>query len=454
MTVIREVSGEDTPNGGRLIWNSNDLELERRLSSVALNVKAAPYYAVGDGVADDRIAIQTALNDCSEAGGGQVFLPAGVYLLTSGPLLLPDGANMVGAGMNVSTIKLGDGANGPVITDLSAGYPDTYAFGRIRLAHFAVDGNRQNNVKGEEGIFTTAYYSVFEQLYVHDCQTDGVHFGFAQMKNSASQNWISGCRITDCGGAGVYLDIQGIDHSVSDNFIHDCDYGVVINNGGVRVINNDIFACYQAAIKVKQTAYGVILANNDLNANRQHGIHITRTSDGKSGPWSQILIANNSILGDGLTDDGQYDGIYVESPTKDGIDKLTIVGNKVFSREGSNRFRYGIDLEKNISETKCSGNHISNAASGQYFVGSSCSQIEIDSIGGGEVDAPSMPDSTTVLVNPYPVAVTIYISGGVVQSVAVAGKLTGLTNGSFRLTPGQTIAVEYAELPSWVWIAD
>ena len=159
-------------------------------------------------------------------------------------------------------------------------------------------------------------------------------------------------------------------------------------------------------------------------------------------------------MGDGLTDDGQYDGIYVGSPTKDGIDKLTIVGNKVFSRDGSNRFRYGIDLEKNISETKCGGNHISNAASGQYFVGSSCSQIEIDSIGGGEVDAPSMPDSTTVLVNPYPVAVTIYISGGVVQSVAVAGKLTGLTNGSFRLTPGQTIAVEYAELPSWVWIAD
>ena len=196
MTAIREVSGEDTPNGGRLIWNSNDLELERRLNSVAFNVKAAPYFAVGDGRTDDRIAIQTALNDCNAAGGGQVYLPAGVYLLTSGPLLLPDGANMVGAGMNVSTIKLGDNVNGPVITDFSAGYPDTYAFGRIRLAYFAIDGNRQNNVKGEEGIFTTAYYSVFEQLYVHDCQTHGVHFGFAQMKNSASQNWISGCRCT------------------------------------------------------------------------------------------------------------------------------------------------------------------------------------------------------------------------------------------------------------------
>jgi len=324
----------------------------------------------------------------------------------------------------------------------------------VRLAHFAIDGNRQNNVMGAEGIFTTAYYSVFEYIYVHDCQTHGIHIGFERMANSASQNWIRGCRITDCGGAGVYLDIQGTDHSVSDNFIHDCDYGVVINNGGVRVINNDIFANRQAAIKVKQTAYGVILAENDLNANRQHGIHITRTNDEKSGPWSQLLIANNSILGDGLVDDNQYDGIFVESPVQDGIDKLTLVGNKIFGRTGSNQFRCGINLQKNVRQTKCSGNHIHNATSGPYYVGPTCSQIEIDSIGGGEVAAPPMPGSSAVLVNPHPVAVTVYLSGGSVRSVTVAGRLTGLISGSFRLTPGQTIAIDYTELPSWVWIAD
>jgi hypothetical protein len=45
-----------------------------------LNVKDAPYNAAGDGVADDTAAIQAALNDAWNAGGGVVYLPLGKYL--------------------------------------------------------------------------------------------------------------------------------------------------------------------------------------------------------------------------------------------------------------------------------------------------------------------------------------------------------------------------------------
>ena len=47
----------------------------------AYNVK--DYGASGNGTTDDRAAIQNAINACSTAGGGIVYLPAGTYRLTS-----------------------------------------------------------------------------------------------------------------------------------------------------------------------------------------------------------------------------------------------------------------------------------------------------------------------------------------------------------------------------------
>ena len=45
-----------------------------------VNVKDSPYNATGLGVADDTVAIQSAMNDVAAAGGGTVFFPKGIYL--------------------------------------------------------------------------------------------------------------------------------------------------------------------------------------------------------------------------------------------------------------------------------------------------------------------------------------------------------------------------------------
>lgn len=443
----------DTPPGGRLIGNADDVELERRINALALNVRFPPYNAIGDAAADDRPALQSALDDCHAAGGGFVFLPPGTYLLKSGSLLLREGVNLVGAGMFRTTIKLGAGVNAPAISDDAARKADGYALGPVYLAHFQIDGNKAQNPNGQAGLFTSAYFSTFEQICIRDCRTHGLHMGLEELSNAASQNRVVGCRMTGCDGAGVYLDINATDHLIAENYIHDCDYGVVMRNGGVRVVDNDIYGNRRAGILVTQTSSGSLIANNDLNANRRHGIHITRTSDDANARWSQLLVTGNSILGDELEQDAVYDGIYVATGVPGGIAKLSIVGNKIYTLGGPNRFRYGVNLEANVADTACFGNHVQDALA-TYSVGADCAGIELDRTGWGEVAPPPIPARGAALANPFHAPMTVYISGGSVDAVEIGGRAAGLTSGSFRLLPRQTIALSYSVAPTWTWFAD
>jgi len=66
-----------------------------------INVKAAAYGAVGDGVADDTAAINAAL--AAAGSGGVVFFPHGSYLVSAG-ITMTTGANIMGTGMWSSII--------------------------------------------------------------------------------------------------------------------------------------------------------------------------------------------------------------------------------------------------------------------------------------------------------------------------------------------------------------
>src|SRR5437763_7753967 len=63
------------------------------------------YGAVGNGVANDAGAIQSALDAADTAGGGLVYLPCGTYLLQA-TLLVGDNTTLAGAGL-CSVLKRG-----------------------------------------------------------------------------------------------------------------------------------------------------------------------------------------------------------------------------------------------------------------------------------------------------------------------------------------------------------
>lgn len=107
-----------------------DAELPTRLSQAALDaayagaagmavfdVKAAEYGAIGNGTADDTAAVASAITALAAAGGGILYFPKGIYLVTG----LTGASNMVvrGAGMTNSVIKTKTGTTATSLFNLS-----------------------------------------------------------------------------------------------------------------------------------------------------------------------------------------------------------------------------------------------------------------------------------------------------------------------------------------------
>lgn len=120
------------------------------------HVSVKDFGAKGDGVTDDRAAIQKAIDAVHAAGGGSVFIPAGTYLLNSrfpnatgninpNTLLRPKAnVNIRGEGEQ-SILKVGVFSN----SNYYILYNYTEDVSRVSFKNFVVDANGQNNLAPE-----------------------------------------------------------------------------------------------------------------------------------------------------------------------------------------------------------------------------------------------------------------------------------------------------------------
>lgn len=100
----------------------------------AVDVTSAPYSAAGDGVTNDRLAIQQAIDDASAAGGGTVVLALGRAFL-SGNLVLKNGVSLQVDGTLMQSQKVEDYSQPPAVGHY--GSNDLANFTNLPLIHAA-----------------------------------------------------------------------------------------------------------------------------------------------------------------------------------------------------------------------------------------------------------------------------------------------------------------------------
>jgi hypothetical protein len=247
-------------------------------STTTFNVKN--YGAVGNGVADDTIAIQAAINACQLAGGGIVFLPVGTYRITSELLILgaastdgfdKGGITIRGASQRGTKLHVVGGITGIHIggTGLSKMM--------IHLEEFEIYGDGKATV-GSRGIYweSTGGSYLWRNLYVHDLET-GIEWYDSTL--------------------GTMINVA----------VRLCSFG--IKTGW----NHDIFTCIGCRFDYNDTSLylGVTSAT-----------HATRNQEENAHLYIGCRISNNINRGFLINDWGasgiKFDGCYFETNGKDG----------------------------------------------------------------------------------------------------------------------------------------
>lgn len=159
------LTGLNTAEKSNLVGAVNEIKQEIDKISVE-TIHVDRYGAVGNGIIDDTLKIQSAIDFVANQGGGTVIFGAKTYLVMG--LTLKDNVTLEGRGKNVTTIKLKNGSNSHVI---QAGDFDSNADGIKKstpvgcrtggLRRLTIDGNKSNQTQKKHGL---AYYGIDLQL--------------------------------------------------------------------------------------------------------------------------------------------------------------------------------------------------------------------------------------------------------------------------------------------------
>lgn len=203
-----------------------DLDDKASLSGRYVNVR--DFGAVGDGVTDDRAAIQSAIDSISE--GGVILFPKGVFLIETEILTDPSNMRagiklysnqiMQGSGWG-SVIKLADNIPTDVSTVSLICNEDQTGVGNtnIVIRDMTIDGNKANqDIPSMEEAdewecvdFDTVSDSVIYNCHIKNAVAEGYD------GDKSARCLFLNNKVTDCGGYGFHITRVGSEHNLLIN---------------------------------------------------------------------------------------------------------------------------------------------------------------------------------------------------------------------------------------------
>lgn len=289
-----------------------------------ISVTSDAYGAAGDGHTDDTAAIQSAINSAYNAGGGIVYLPPGIYIISGAPALrMRTGVNILGCGIGVTTLHLAP--NQPDFSRmLNCAAVDNVR--NIFIRDITLDGDHSSTESPGEhtsAIFTTGVANI----RIENIETCRTHGDGIEIFDNCRGVKIVRCEIHNSLRNGITLDgVNSLDIYISGNSIHDIKAQPIDSEPTTSGNCND-----------------VSIIGNRIESNASHSI----TTGGSNAQNERWKIIGNSITG----------GIHLINCLG-----IKIIGNSIMG----NAFRGPIYAQEHAENVTISDNTIVSNASDTF----------------------------------------------------------------------------------------
>lgn len=256
--------------------------------------------AAGDSVTDDTSAIQAAIDATYANGGGVVFFPTGIFLVSS-QITVPETVSIQGSGYQLSDSDFYTPKGTAIFLKANSGLTTTQAVVRFKnlstvsypmhygfIKDIMIHGNNANTNSSCGLIFDSSRSTQAVNVGVFRCGYNGISFS-----GTCNGIVIDRCNVGWCGANGIYM--QGGENILVNTGITTCNDAGIFSVSGKTIIAHNNSADNKKQGMYLQDCVGVKVVGNVTQDNQWNGIHIAssgaRTDD--------ITIVGNQIADNG-----------------------------------------------------------------------------------------------------------------------------------------------------------